>query len=162
MVSIKTWYQNRHPIIHTLCETVVVLGVVLGLVWISELVGVNIGNAGMEAAFAVLIKTPIISAVIIVIIAPVIEELVFRSPAYFLRKVSTGWYWGIGALISALFAMAHGMAIIPLPQFISGLFFWYLVRKRGLKHSIIAHASNNAIACAIIAYFLYFSNSGLN
>lgn len=80
-----------------------------------------------------------------VVIGPVIEETLFRLvPASVLGK-----RWSIGVLTSLLFASVHGLERVPVSQFLGGVFYWYLMKERGIDHSIFAHATNNnALAVA--------------
>jgi membrane protease YdiL (CAAX protease family) len=87
---------------------------------------------------------------IVAVLVPIYEELVFRC--FILgglsRHLSFGWANTWQAL---LFALIH----FDLPHFafyfLLGLFGGWLVRRtRGLAASIALHAANNAIACAAI------------
>ena len=64
----------------------------------------------------------------------------------------------IGIPLSALFAYAHNIKrdkeghvlgfdteFIPLPQFIDGVFYWYLMRERGFSHAWLAHAQKSTM-----------------
>lgn len=109
-----------------------------------------------------------------VILMPIIEEIFFRAvPSEVLagRKYrgSKEKRWEMGIPVSILFALAHNLEKdkltdsmklasfgekIPLGQFIGGLFFWYLMREKGLSHAVIAHQVQNAEIIGI-AEFLY-------
>lgn len=84
--------------------------------------------------------------------SPIVEELIFRAlPAAFSDKEKKDWI-KFGIPSSALFAAAHNIDQddkpfatdrIPITQFFGGLFYWYLVKEKGLDHSILAHSANN-------------------
>lgn len=104
-----------------------------------------------------------------VIIAPYIEEGLFR---FFPSEVLVGRKginsrkrrWDVGIPVALLFALSHNIKRdyiqnklevlsfekqIPLPQFISGIFYWYMMREKGFSHAVFAHRSTNADAYII-------------
>jgi len=107
-------------------------------------------------------KAPLESYVKAVIVGPLIEEWVFRlmpstllADQYLQRKDSV---WELGVPLSAIFAWVHNIESVteedktnlklhldsvPLNQFLSGLFFWYLMRQKGFNHAALAHMFNN-------------------
>jgi hypothetical protein len=82
------------------------------------------------------------------LVLPVKEEMASRL----LPATVFGKSWSVGLLSALVFASAHGLEQIPITQFIGGVFYWYLMRERGLDHAILAHVSNNNMAA--IANFL--------
>ena len=52
------------------------------------------------------------------IVAPVLEECVYRGPLYVLRRhAGTPWWWLLGIVLVVLFALSHartGLALLPL------------------------------------------------
>jgi len=109
-------------------------------------------------------KAPLESYIRTVIIGPLIEEWVFRLiPSTLiadqkLKRKDT--VWELGVPLSALFAWMHNIEDIkeggkttfklhldsvPLNQFMSGLFFWYLMRQKGFNHAALAHMFNNML-----------------
>jgi membrane protease YdiL (CAAX protease family) len=52
------------------------------------------------------------------LIAPLLEETAYRGPLYLLRRHATRlWWWVLGLLLVALFAISHGrtgLALLPL------------------------------------------------
>lgn len=104
------------------------------------------------------------------VIAPTLEEMIHRYlPAkIFISKDDKRMRWDIGIPSSAIFAFMHGSAIneeefeplkkaippsIPFTQFIAGIFFWYLMREKGISHSILAHFIHNSMIAAIAMFF---------
>lgn len=94
------------------------------------------------------VETYIASGVFI----PLVEELQFRlAPSLIVRDSSSGTIVGVSS--AALFAYNHvdekyfGITqVLPISQFMGGLFYWYLIRERGFDHSVLAHATNNVVA----------------
>ncbi|MEA3350418.1 MAG: type II CAAX endopeptidase family protein [Chloroflexota bacterium] len=81
-----------------------------------------------------------------VVIAPVVEEIIFRG---FIFAGLRGRYgWKKAALISsALFALIHIQPLAVIPIFILGLIFAYLYQRSGsIWPAIIMHMSTNALA----------------
>lgn len=92
-----------------------------------------------------------------VIAAPAGEEIVFRKiPQIVLRSKADSPLYAIAT--SAIFAGLHNVKTdgkigfetkkIPLLVFSDGLLFWYLSKKRGIAHAMVAHATTNALVFA--------------
>lgn len=114
----------------------------------------NVGNNNAES-IEKLAKTHLFQTIALTtIIGPFLEEMVFR----YLPARLVGTNWTVGALSTAVFTVAHlgPQKEIPVTAFTGGLFFWYLMRKRGLDHSIIAHASQNSLSATMLALDLLF------
>jgi len=93
-----------------------------------------------------------LSLLLLAVLAPLVEELVFRGLLY-------GWLtgrWGknVGWIVSSLaFAAAHmepAHIILVLP--LGLLFGWLRQRTDSLLPSIVAHIANNALALTAAAY----------
>lgn len=91
----------------------------------------------------------IISGVLIIAIAPFIEEIFFRG--FLLRSISNKWGIIYGSIISAaLFALLHLQPSSIIPIFILGLIINSLViRSKSIIPAIAFHMFNNAIAFTI-------------
>ena len=82
--------------------------------------------------------------VIAILIAPVVEELLFRGVFY--PTIKQQGYPGLAIVgVSALFALSHGnaMAFIPL-TLLSGALIWLYEKTNNLLAPIVAHALFNA------------------
>lgn len=90
------------------------------------------------------------------IIAPAAEEAMFRAlPSEIFAKISADMRWGVGAGSALAFALSHNLKgnmiyptgisteRIPATQFISGLFYWKLVRDGGYANAFVAHSAHN-------------------
>lgn len=83
------------------------------------------------------------------------EELLFRLGPSLLTNLfgatKGGVFWEVGVPIQYLFAVIHGTSdkegkrYIPAPQFILGLFYWYLQRKKGVHHNVLSHIFSNQL-----------------
>ncbi len=64
------------------------------------------------------------------IIAPVVEEILYRSPLFFLKNnLRNSIYWGLAVVLSAVFAHSHslyGLALLPL--FVLGMCSSWLIK----------------------------------
>ena len=109
---------------------------------------------------------PIKFFLLAVLVAPVVEELIFRGIPGLLMRFATkpqtrarhiAWMV-FGLASSLLFASMHGMQRIgtpphqiitfqtlPLPQFLVGLWAWRVATQRGLQYSMLLHATYNLI-----------------
>lgn len=125
-----------------------------------------------EITRQLLMEKPLKSFLNIAILGPAVEEGLFRLiPSLFFNR--PGWdlsykhgestpvvninFWEVGIPTSALFALAHNvesdgkdniklnMKTIPLTQFAQGVFFWYVMRNRGIGQAILTHMANNGI-----------------
>lgn len=101
-----------------------------------------------------LMETPqqrVAALLLIVVAAPVAEELFFRG---FLLPPSIGrWgFWRGASLVSLLFAMGHLAPGVLVPAFVAGLLLaWLYWRTHSLWNCVIAHAAQNAMAFAVAA-----------
>lgn len=102
-----------------------------------------------------------------VVVGPELEERVLRGiPSSIVGKGigSREKRWDVGIPTSLLFALGHNLNIdfkelkvdfiplkefIPLTHFVSGVFYWYLMRERNLDHAVLAHRIHNAEAAAV-------------
>ena len=91
----------------------------------------------------------IVSALLIVLWAPLSEELFFRG--FLFQGMAAGMGPGGAAVASALlFSVSHGTPVLLLPVFVSGLLLaWLFIRTRSLNACIAAHALQNALAFAV-------------
>ncbi len=100
--------------------------------------------------------------VLAVLLAPFLEEMLFRGPLYFFRKWRKFKY--VFYLLSFLFGMMHLFnyqnyqealwfaPILVAPQLVTGIFLGYARIKLGLLYSIILHGLFNGI---LVAPFLF-------
>lgn len=114
--------------------------------WITEQAAVSlIGLAqnGVETAMV---------TVLLVVLAPFSEEILFRAFMYPPMKLALGRPWAIFAC-SFIFAVLHGNISVFLPLFFGGLGFTLIYDHYGnVYYCIVAHAVWNAIS--LITYFV--------
>ena len=91
----------------------------------------------------------IIGFLVIVVLAPVAEEVFFRG--FLLPAFAQRWgFLGGATLVSGLFAVSHVAPGALLPAFVSGLLFAWLYRRTGsLWNCCLAHGAQNALAFAV-------------
>ena len=86
---------------------------------------------------------------LIVVAAPLIEEIVFRGYLY-AAAVRLAPIWLAQAVVAALFGLAHGLAH-ALPIAVLSLVFGYLRQRHGcLLPSMVAHATHNALTVSLV------------
>lgn len=91
----------------------------------------------------------VVAGVIIVLIAPVIEEFFFRG--FILRAITDkyGIYWG-STITAFIFAISHMQIQSVIPLFILGLIInGMVIRHKNILPAIAFHILNNTIAFAI-------------
>jgi membrane protease YdiL (CAAX protease family) len=90
--------------------------------------------------------------VLVIVIAPVVEELFFRG--FFYRALRSRLSFGVAALIDgAVFGVVHftgaeTLSILPMFVVLGVIFCWVYERTGSLYPSIAMHAFNNALAYA--------------
>ena len=92
--------------------------------------------------------------VLVIVLAPVVEELFFRG--FFYRALRSRLSWGVAALVDGLvFGLVHftgydTLSILPVFVFLGFVFCWVVERTGSLYPSIAMHALNNTIAYAML------------
>lgn len=88
----------------------------------------------------------------IALFGPAFEEVIFRLLPFLF--IGNSWYVGIPT--AAVFAVGHNLAAgnflddikdlkrIPVPQFLAGILFWYLIKEKGFSHAVVGHMSYNS------------------
>jgi membrane protease YdiL (CAAX protease family) len=91
------------------------------------------------------------------LIAPVLEELLFRGVLYGTLRLRLG-PWPATAVSAGVFALAHGYGVIGFASVAMSGVLWAVAyeRTRSLWPGILAHALNNVQATAIVLATLRF------
>ncbi|MFI8605767.1 CPBP family intramembrane glutamic endopeptidase [Cellulophaga baltica] len=137
------------------------LGIVMGV--ITTAVGANLGAHGVAEMFK---KYPIYGIFFLaVILAPVLEELIFRGTLTFFKnpKYFSYAYYGSVFLFGAVhltnfetYADHLWLApILVLPQTAAGIFLGFARVKLGLVWSMLLHALHNGILLAPMLFFKF-------
>ena len=129
------------------------LGIAMLIGVLEEVTELDFGEHALDELFSE--YSPEFIFLIVVIIAPILEELIFRGPLYLFRRSA---YFG---LIFYLFSLAFGfyhitnfevtttiLYLSPLlvsPQLIIGLLLGYIRVRLGLGWSILLHACYNFV-----------------
>ncbi len=134
-----------------------IAAMLLGLV--NQLVGFDLGGHSLENILQE--YSPLMIFFLVVIFAPVIEELIFRAPLALFR---TSRHFRFALYFSVFaFGFIHlfnfeeyykyfWMApLLVLPQLIAGVFLAFIRVRMGLVYSMLLHAAFN---CIIISPFL--------
>lgn len=132
---------------------------------LMKMKGIETGNEGWQSLVYQFERDPKKTIEAAVIHIPALEEALFRlgPDLLLINKDPSKKYWlSAGLPSAALFGLAHnlvrdknnafrlGREKIPLPQFFSGLLFWYLMREKGFSHPLLAHASNNGLVSLLL------------
>lgn len=133
----------------------------LVLIWLtSQLTGIALSEAGIQPP-KVLENTdyPAVYLLLAILLAPVVEELLFRAILY--RHLKDQWNPIVAAVISSVtFALMHGNLHQGIPAFLSGIFFALVYHLGGgLFMAILCHASMNLLTALLagleLPNFLY-------
>ena len=100
------------------------------------------------------IEQPILAIFVIGIVAPLVEELIFRGMVYQELEKSFSVSMVI-FLQAALFGLIHPIGLQKIQTFIMGLFFGYVRAKtKNVWPSTVMHMTNNIIACLLVFVLL--------
>ncbi len=132
------------------------LGMLFGLGYLNELLVQLLDKIGLNYnGLSLPLGTPIqiiLSVVIVGLLPPLVEELVFRG--VILSSISRFSQGGIILLSGLLFSLFHQNPAQTIYQFITGVIFTFIVLKSGsILPSIIMHAFNNVFIILINAFF---------
>lgn len=131
---------------------------------ILKQLNVPIGNPRSEEIIQKMLEENTLEFLIAnaVVLSPLIEEVLYRlAPGVVSMILTKEISWNIGVPTSAIFALTHNITsdekgsykfhtdTIPLGQFVGGLFFWYLMRERGILHPFVGHSLHNAEAILV-------------
>jgi membrane protease YdiL (CAAX protease family) len=134
------------------------IGVWLGMTLATALLGSGQATALFYKEEAVLMglfryeKSLITLAIllfVVVVIAPLAEELVFRGYLYAALKNKVGWHaiW----ISSLLFTVVHFYLVHAIPVFLLALALTWLYERRGiLWENVIAHATLNCFVALVL------------
>lgn len=148
-------YQNfreQHPVITTVTETAVLYAANKAVQWAARRHNIELGHGrkNMKARAQFIEKHPVAAAALVMGVAPVLEEFVFRKvPSDLLdeRADNAKPRWDVGTGINLGFMAMHtGKDGIPVPQFFLGQYAWRTQRELGYKYAVIAHATYNVIS----------------
>jgi membrane protease YdiL (CAAX protease family) len=144
-----------------LCFANIVLSVVLTLAHLKFFLASEANSKGLQD----LTKNPLQLMLMVVVLAPVLEELMCRGiPSLLVRGIwktrnwsedaRSHWYWLLGSISAFLFSIAHGLGDkamhLPLPQLLMGFILWRTAMKRGLRFSMLMHATYNLLPGLLI------------
>lgn len=95
-------------------------------------------------------EQPVLGIVVIGIVAPLIEELIFRGEVY--RELNKVFSVPVTIFLQALFfGLIHPIPLQKIQTFVMGLFFGYAREKtKNLWTPTIMHITNNMIACVLM------------
>jgi membrane protease YdiL (CAAX protease family) len=89
------------------------------------------------------------------VVAPVLEEGLYRGPLYVLRNwAGSAWWWGSAAILSGIFAISHSVAGLSLlPLFTLGLASaWLIYRSQRFWPSVALHFLYNFFLLSIAVF----------
>ena len=117
----------------------------LPLVFCFEKLGLDLSYSEMAAKGGALDDVPML--VYTILIAPIVEELVFRGIFYKRFKVFGSFFTAFAC--SLFFALIHSNFLQFIPAFMMGFVLFAIRDKYGLPYSILLHLTNNALAILV-------------
>ena len=140
--------EEKPTLKRTAVETIGLLALMAASAPVLMKLKFPIGTAMSSEDEKELLENPKDALRILAVEAPIKEELRYRLKPSLLY----GANWDVGVASSLLFALDHlkkpdgGIERkLPFFQLVEGLYFWQLMRKRGIHHSVVAHATINGI-----------------
>ena len=110
-----------------------------------------------DIAMALTVEGVLFSILIAGIVAPIVEELVFRGLLYQAWARQLGWFWSMVAT-SALFGLYHPL---PFAAFIGSIVFVTVMRRTGtIWAPILVHAAGNIALWPPLLGKYYFQTAG--
>ena len=127
-----------------------------GVQWISSLLtiplvllfqkmGLDLSYSEMAAKGGALNDIPML--VYTILIAPIVEELVFRGVFYKRFKAFGSFFTAFAC--SLFFALIHSNFLQFIPAYMMGFVLFAIRDKYGLRYSILLHLTNNALAILV-------------
>ena len=146
----KTYIQSK-PWATLIWSAVAALGVVIPSVWLQEQMPALPDVAG--ETLTKIISTPG-GYFVIALLAPVVEEVVFRGAILRALLSSMKSKWGAICFTAALFALIHANpAQMPHAFLMGWLMGWLYMRTGSILPAIVFHWANNTVAYLIaVAY----------
>ena len=139
----KTYIQSK-PWATLIWSAVAAIGVVIPSVWLQEQMPALPDTAG--EMLTKIISTPG-GYFVIALLAPVVEEVVFRGAI--LRQLLSGMQskWGAICISAILFALVHANPAQIPHAFLMGLLMgWLYMRTGSIMPGVVFHWANNTVA----------------
>ena len=115
------------------------------LIFLFQKIGLDLSYSEMAAKGGALNDVPML--VYTVLIAPVVEELIFRGIFYKRFKAFGSFFTAFAC--SLFFALIHSNFLQFIPAFMMGFVLFAIRDKYGLRYSILLHLTNNALAILV-------------
>ena len=144
-------YIRQKPWATLIWSAVAALGVVIPSVWLQEQMPALPDTVG--ETFQKIISIPG-GYFVIALLAPIVEEAVFRGAI--LRKLLSGMQkkWGAICISAALFALIHFNPAQMPHAFLMGLLLgWLYMRTGSIVPGVVFHWSNNTVAYLLSVAF---------
>ena len=149
-----SYLKGRKVLINSIFSLLALVPVLVVTYFLSFLINeLGLGNApelveGLDSTWDILLL-----GIAIVIVAPFIEELLFRGYLFDQIRKRAGSVLTI-VVTSLLFALVHFSLVTILPVFFMGLIMGVLRENSGsILPSFLFHSANNLLALIVLAYY---------
>ena len=94
-----------------------------------------------------LATNPFLSTLFVCFIGPVMEEVIYRSGAAMARygNLMPVYSLAVGMVSAIIFGFGHEAGFFGCVFVVSGLAYWWIAYRYGLRYSIFAHVMNNTL-----------------
>lgn len=148
-IGLDRWSEIDAVRTTALAVGLVLLGYAINYVYAAHIIQQRGVQGEMHAMFAAIPQTPLNTVMIfaaVAIIAPAVEELIFRGMLQKSIANRLGPFAGI-TLASLIFAVGHMQPMAFVPLVVLGAIFGYLYHRTGsMRVNILLHIINNALA----------------
>lgn len=161
--------QERYQLFSRLLFYTVLCSIVLGLVMQAFIIvfELELGNHAMDELLSA--YSPVMILVLAVIVAPFLEELLFRAPLTMFKANRSFKYAFYCSVL--LFGLMHitnfeglngqywAIPVLVSPQLSAGIFLGFIRTRLGLFWSILLHAAHNLILVGPIILYLLLDST---
>lgn len=151
--TLDTRYLQTRPVAALFWVAIMSLAMIFPSTWMLEIMNVEMPEE-IEGVFNMIMSKPL-GFIIIGILAPVVEELVFRGATLraLFKVFPEGRHWWAIAISALLFALIHGNLSQGLHAFIIGMLLgWLFYRTRSIVPGVMFHLVNNSAVCMMTVF----------
>lgn len=151
--TFNTRYLQTRPIATLFWVSIMSLALIFPSSFMLEILEVEMPEE-IEGVFNMIMSKPL-GFIVIGILAPVVEELVFRGATLraLFKVFPEGRHWWAIAISALIFALIHGNFAQGLHAFLIGLLLgWMFYRTRSIIPGVIYHLVNNSAVCLMTIF----------
>lgn len=151
--TLDTQYLQTRPVATMFWVAIMSMALIFPSTLMLEMLEVEMPEE-IEGVFNMIMSKPL-GFIVIGVIAPVVEELVFRGATLraLFKIFPEGRHWWAIAISALLFALIHGNFAQGLHAFIIGMLLgWLFYRTRSIIPGVMYHLVNNSAVCMMTVF----------